>query len=40
MAVYRLALDHKSDITKLRLVKDAKEVSVIRLNHVIDSLCV
>ena len=40
MAVYRLTLNHKSDVTKLRLVKDAKEVSVIGLNHVIDSLCI
>ena len=40
MAVYRLTLNHKSDIAKLRLVKDAEEVSVIGLNHVIDSLSI
>lgn len=40
MAVYRLAFNHKSDITKFRLIKDAKEVSVIGLNYVSDSLCI
>ena len=40
MAINWLALYHQGNITELRLVEDAEEVSMIRLYHGVDSSCI